>query len=410
MGPPLIYFIKSLVMPNAGSLFTGFFYILGIILMANSINAKVGFIPNLQLVLFGGIFFLISQCYLFFYNIEPQNFSSDILNLFLISLYFIFLLKTEPEIKYILPFWIFIFTLIINVCLIYSIYNNPLYTLGARATVQFGTDEFTGNPYIYARNAFAGFIISYLLIKFRNKSNLLTSNFFIQFFCYFNLWISLVIIFLTQTRTIFLSFILILIPLFFFVRGEKQNSNIKYFNYPLVSFYSFFGILLFYFNNQFNIFDFVSNSFSHAIEIFTNALDTGINMGSNVQDESAMGRVGGMKIMFSKIQERPEFLLTGGGYRFLYMDIPFLEALINFGLLSFFFYFVFQFYIFKNAIYAIFSNDVLQVFLGFMSFQILIAIFTTGRCLDFSYWVSYLILIRFFENDLSIFKDNFDRT
>ena len=151
-------------MPNAGSLFTGFFYILGIILMVNSINAKIGFIPNMQLLLFGGIFFVISQFYLFFYNFESQNFSSDILNLILIILYFFYLLKTENSIKNILPFWILLFTLIINLCLVYSIYNNPLYTLGARATVQFGTDEFTGNPYIYARNGFAGFIISYLII------------------------------------------------------------------------------------------------------------------------------------------------------------------------------------------------------------------------------------------------------
>ena len=404
MGPPLIYFIKSLIMPNAGSLFTGVFYILGIILMVNSINAKIGFIPNIQLLLFGGVFFGISQCYLFFYNFEPQNFSADILNLALITLYFFYLLKTENGIKQIIPFWIFLFTLVINLCLIYSIYNNPLYTLGARATVQFGTDDFTGNPYIYARNGYAGFVISYLIIKFRSNSNPLESNFFTQFFCYFNLWLSLIVIFLTQTRTIFLSFVIILIPLFFFIRGGKQDSNKQLFTYPLILFYILFSILLIYINNLYNIFDFVTNSFLHTIEIFTNAIDTGINMGTNVQDESAMGRVGGIKIMVSKISERPEFLITGGGYRFLYMDIPFLEALINFGVFSFLFYVFFQLYILKHAIYAIFSNDILQVFLGFMSFQILIAIFTTGRCLDFSYWISYFILIRFFENDFSIFK------
>jgi len=53
-----------------------------------------------------------------------------------------------------------------------------------------------------------------------------------------------------------------------------------------------------------------------------------------------MGRVGGIKIMLSKISERPEFLFMGGGYRFLYMDIPFLEVLINFGMFSFFFYLI----------------------------------------------------------------------
>jgi hypothetical protein len=395
-------------MPNAGSLFTGVFYLFGIILMVNSINAKIGFIPNMQLLLFGGIFFIISQCYLICYNHEPQNFSADILNLFLISLYFFYLLKIESDIKHILPFWIFIITLIINLCLIYSLYNNPMYVLGARATVQFGTDQFTGNPYIYARNGFAGFIISFLLIKFRFKSDLLISNFFTQFFCYFNIWLSLIVIFLTQTRTIFLSFILVLIPLFFMVRGYKKKSGSSYFSIPLILFYSMFSILLVYFNKQFNIFDFVSNSFLHAIEIFTNAIDTGINMGANVQDDSAMGRVGGIKIMISTIAERPEFLLTGGGYRFLYMDIPFLEAIINFGFISFLFYLIFQIYLLKHAIYAIFSKDILQVFLGFMSFQILIAIFTTGRCLDFSYWISYALLIRFFENDISIFKSKID--
>jgi hypothetical protein len=279
-----------------------------------------------------------------------------------------------------------------------------LFNLGQRATVQFGTDQFTGNPYIYARNGFAGFIISYLLIKFRNNSDTIISNFFTQFFCYFNLWLSLVVIFLTQTRTIFLSFVIILIPLFFFVRSDDKFQSKKKYNLAFIIFYSFFGIAVYVLNNQFHLFDLVIGYSSHSLEIFTNALDTGLNMGSNVQDDSAMSRVGGIKIMLSKIVERPEFILTGAGYRFLYMDIPFLEAFINFGVFSFFFYLVFQIYIFKHAVYAIFSKDVFQVFLGFMSFQILIAIFTTGRCLDFTYWTFYLILIRFFENDLSIFK------
>lgn len=404
LGPPLIYFIKSLIMPNAGSLFTGVFYVCGIVLMNNSTNAKVGYIPNMQLLLFGGIFFILSQCYLFFYNNEPQNYFSDILNLFLIILYFFYLLKIDNNLKEILPFWIFFFTLVINICLIYSISTNPLFNLGQRATVQFGTDQFTGNPYIYARNGFAGFIISYLLIKFRNNSDTIISNFFTQFFCYFNLWLSLVVIFLTQTRTIFLSFVIILIPLFFFVRSDDKFQSKKKYNLAFIIFYSFFGIAVYVLNNQFHLFDLVIGYSSHSLEIFTNALDTGLNMGSNVQDDSAMSRVGGIKIMLSKIVERPEFILTGAGYRFLYMDIPFLEAFINFGVFSFFFYLVFQIYIFKHAVYAIFSKDVFQVFLGFMSFQILIAIFTTGRCLDFTYWTFYLILIRFFENDLSIFK------
>lgn len=371
--------------------------------MMNNINAKIGFIPNMHLLLFGGIFFLITQCYLFLYNNEPQNFSSDILNLFLLVLFFLFLLKTENKIKDVLPFWIFIFTLFVNLCLIYSIYSNPQYVLGARATVQFGTEQFTGNPYIYARNGFAGFIISYLIIKYRSNPNIFISNFFTQFFCYFNLWLSSLVILLTQTRSIFLSFILILFPLFFLTKKNNLYPFKTDYNYPLFTFYSLFGVLLIYFNNQYNIFNFISGSFTHSYEIFLNALDTGINMGSNIQDDSAMTRVGGIKIMVNKIIERPEFLFFGAGYRFLYMDIPFLEVFINFGIFSFILYFIFQGYIFKSAITSIFSKDIFQIFLGFMSFQVLIAIFTTGRCMDFSYWVTYLVLMRFYDNDINIY-------
>lgn len=392
-------------MPNAGSLFTGPFYLLGIVLMKSTTNIKVGFKPNLELLLFGGIFFILTQFYLFLYNSEPQSYFADVLNLVLTILYFLQLLKIENSLKLILPFWIFIFTIVINICLVYSIATNPLYNLGMRATVQFGSDQFTGNPYVYARNGFAGFIISYLLIKFRSNADVLISNFFTQFFCYFNLWLSLVIIFLTQTRTIFLSFILILFPLFFFVRSGNKLTIKKLFSASFVLFYSIFGLAIYYFNNQFHFFSLISNYYSHSLEIFTNALDTGINMGSNVQDQSAMARVGGIKNMVNIITERPEFILTGGGYRFLYMDIPFLEAFINFGVFPFLFYLGFQLYLFKHAFFAIFSKDILQVFLGFMSFQILIAIFTTGRCLDFSYWVSYLIFIRFFNSQSIYFKE-----
>ena len=106
-------------MPNSGSfLFTGFFYGLGIYLMLITVNNKLGFLPNLHLLLFGGVFFFISQLYLFLYNFERQSFNLDVFSLILILLYFLFLLKTDNEIKDIIPFWIFIFTLIIIICLI----------------------------------------------------------------------------------------------------------------------------------------------------------------------------------------------------------------------------------------------------------------------------------------------------
>jgi hypothetical protein len=131
-------------------------------------------------------------------------------------------------------------------------------------------------------------------------------------------------------------------------------------------------------------------------------------MGKVSQDSSAMSRVSTLEYLVNIIQQSPEILLLGGGYRFLYLDIPFLEVLIDFGVFNFVIYILFSFYIFKFAIRSIFSYNIFQIFLGFMAFQLFIASFTSGRPLDFSFWTSYLIFIRFFENDFSIFKMKID--
>jgi hypothetical protein len=75
-----------------------------------------------------------------------------------------------------MPVLILIFTLLTSLALLYSIYTNPEFVLGSRATVQYksGSGEFTGNPHVYSRNGLAGFIISMLLIfhsGYKNKLN-----------------------------------------------------------------------------------------------------------------------------------------------------------------------------------------------------------------------------------------------
>ena len=156
------------------------------------------------------------------------------------------------------------------------------------------------------------------------------------------------------------------------------------------------------FNVKYSIIDVISNIFLHSYETFSGAIRTALSMGTISQDSSAMSRVFTLEYLIKLIQERPELLLIGGGYRFLYLDIPVLEVLINFGMLNFIFYLVFTLYLVKFSIKAIFSSNVFQIFLGYMSVQLFIASFTSGRPLDFSFWISYPIFIRFFENDIAI--------
>jgi len=317
-------------MPNSGTiLFTGFFYGMGILMILISVKNKDGSLPNLHLLLFGGIFFIISQLYLFLYNYERQSFNLDISSLILILLYFFSLLKTDNEVKEMLPFWIFIFTLVINLCLLYSISNNPIYSIGARATVQFGSDDFTGNPYIYAKNGLAGFIISILLLKFRTSSNKVYSTFLIQFFSHINLWLSVVVIFLTQTRSMFLSFAIILLPLLLFSKSSNPKKTTDKINYPLYLFYLILILLFVFMNKKFFILDIISNIFFRSYDTFLAALNTAFSMGNVSQDSSAMSRVFTLDYLIKLIHQKPELLLFGGGYRFLYLDIPFLQFCVK---------------------------------------------------------------------------------
>ena len=199
-----------------------------------------------------------------------------------------------------------------------------------------------------------------------------------------------------------MSFTLILLPLLLFSKSVNTKKVIGIFNYPLYVFYLIITVLFVYLNRKFFILDIISNVFLRSYDTFLGALNTALSMGSVSQDSSAMSRVFTLEYLIKLINQKPELLLFGGGYRFLYLDIPILEVLINFGILNFSIYLIFTIYLYKFAVRAIFSGNIFQIFLGYMSLQLFIASFTSGRPMDFPFWISFLIFIRFFENDHSI--------
>ena len=406
IGPPLIYFLKGYSSLGSGSVFTGICYFLGILLMLNDTPIKIGYKPNLLLFQVGISFLIISIFYFIFYNGDKGSFNSEIINFVFLSLYLLFLLKAKNSIQGYLPIIILFFTLITNLALIYSISTNPAYVIGSRATVQFksATGDFAGNPHMYSRNGLAGFIISILLI-FKNDLTLwLKNSALVRLAAHANLWISLLVIVLTQTRVTFISLIIVMLAILIFVFPLK--SFFKVTHWYVVGFYMSIFYYLNVLNNRYSFVELINNYFNSFLGLVYKALNTGLKLGKNDDvDDSAMGRVSNFNYFIELWNDNPMNFLFGFGYRFRYIDIPVLESFINFGFIGFLLYLSFNIILLVYSIKAFKSNSIFQIFLGLFYLHTFLAIFSSGRPSDFTYWIAFLVYIRFLgikDNELNI--------
>lgn len=394
--PPFIYFLKAYVGLGGGSLLTGIVYSFGIILLLSPIHPKIGFKPNLLLLQVGAVFFCQALLYFFIYNMEGRSFAVDSINFFLLISFFFFLLRVDNEVQKYLPNLILFTTFITSLALLYSIYTNPEFVLGARATVQYKSNsgEFTGNPHVYSRNGLAGFIISTLLIFLNGKVKESRDNLFIRLLAHINLLVSILVIILTQTRATILSLGIVLVLLMIYViKWRDISTNTKSY---IIAYYGLLSLILFYFEAKFNLWKLVSGYYNSFQNLFFKAVNTGLSLGKSSDfDESAMGRVVNINFFFSLWKNDPWGFVLGHGYKKRYIDIPVLESFINFGIIGLITFVSFNLLILNFSIRALRSQNIFQVFIGLFYIHTLIAIFVAGRPVDFSFWVSYIVIIRF---------------
>ena len=396
IGPPLIYFLKGYANLGSGSVFTGICYMLGIALMVNKTPVKIGYKPNILLFQFGITFLVIAIFYFLFYNGDKAYFNSEIINFAFLFFYLLFLLKAKNDIQGYLPIILLIFTLITNLALIYSISTNPAYIIGSRATVQFksSTGEFAGNPHMYSRNGLAGYIISILLICKNDISLWLKNSPIIRLAAHANIWISLLVIVLTQTRVTFISLIIVNIALIIFV--IPYRTFFKVIHWYVIAFYMSFFYYLNILNNKYSFLELINNYFNSFLGLVYKAVNTGLKLGKTDEvDDSAMGRVSNFNYFIELWNDNPFNFLFGLGYRYRYIDIPVLESFINFGLVGVLLYLSFNIILLVYSIKAFKSNSIFQIFLGLFYLHTFLAIFSSGRPLDFTYWISFLVYIRF---------------
>jgi hypothetical protein len=402
MGSPLIFFFKEIAGFGGASTFTIGSLVLGMILMISPDDIfKKFYKPNLPLYRLASVFIAIALINFFFanpfygYSANQYVFIRDLGNYMFIFTFFFLLLGVSNDIKdYFLPIVVFL-TFLGSVCLIYSMATNPYFVIGQRASVVFGDGSTTasGNPHVYARNAFGGVFASYLMLK--NK------NFLWKIFSLANMVLSIVVLVLTQARSILLAFFFTVAIFCYYNISRQSVKNVfvgifKPQNFILICL--LFAGFSYFVSTQAKLVSIITMYYDAVTITFTKAILTATGMAEDTKniDYSAMGRVNSFAEFKKVLFETPWQLILGKGYRFLYMDIPLLETWIDCGIIAFISFSLMNFVIFKEALRAIKEGtNPLTTFLGYFYMCYFVGLFTGGEPYGTPYWFIFCVMIRF---------------
>jgi hypothetical protein len=401
MGSPLIFFFKETLGFGGSSNFTIASFFVGFALMISPRELFRKFYkPNIPVYRLAFIYLSIALINFFFANsdysfsVNRIGFFRDLGGFVFIGTFFFLLLGVSNDIKeYFLPIVVAL-TFLGSVCLIYSMASNPLFILGQRATVVFGdgTSEASGNPHVYARNAFGGIIASYLLMK--------SKSLFWKFFSITNLILSSIVLVLSQVRSILLALAIVIAIFVYYnislggvIRGLKRFFN------PRTIFISIIVLsgFLYFVSTQPFIVNTINMYYDASISSFIRAVTTTLGKSdSETIDYSAVGRINNFAKFTNTLSERPWSVFLGNGYKFNYMDIPILETLIDCGILGFLSFGLMNFYIFKASLIAIKDGtNQFTVFLGYFYMTYFVGIFTGGEPYGTGFWYIFCVMIRF---------------
>lgn len=401
MGSPLIFFFKEVLGFGGGSAFTIASLILGLGLMVSpdDIFRKFykPFLPAYRLAFIYMFIILINFFFInpfYSYTANSSIFFRDLINYASYFVFFILLLSVSNEVKdYFLPIVVCL-TFLGSICLIYSMATNANFIIGQRASVVFGdgTTTASGNPHVYARNAFAGVFSSYIMLK--NKNTLW------KLFSLGNMILSIIVLVLTQARSILLGFIFtIMIFLYYNVSAKSVKNAFKSIFKPqnLFLIALFFVGLIYFISTQAKLVSIINLYYDAFSITFTKAILTATGMeDAKTIDYSALGRVNTFGAFKKVLLESPWDLVLGKGYRFLYMDIPILETWIDCGIIAFWSFAMMNLVLFRESLRAIKDGtNQLTTFLGYFYMCYFVTLFTGGEPYGIAYWYVFLVMIRF---------------
>lgn len=404
-GYPLIFFLKETMgLAPGSSAFTAGFLALGFVLMVPFSIFRKLYKPNL-LAFYMAIACLLLMVFYMIYFVGEPGFSAlgtDSMY-FLFAFIFLFLVVCVPNdiIEVAVPV-IVVFTLVSNLGLIYAMITDPTWALGQRAAINFGTageaGERSGNPHVFARNALLG-VVACGVWAFDARTGLL-----FRIFALFTGAVSAAILVMTQTRSSIVALVLVIaLFMFYNVRPAQIKTAVRgiFKPLPLITIGIFIvGLMAFLqrYNDIYNLlYGYVMGFIERNTENILALLGLKTKAGYAASfDASSANRTVSTGFLGNVLIGHMEMLVFGNGYKFLYLDIPVLEAWINHGIAGLVLFGGLNLLIFYNCLQAMRTNpNPLTTCLAYFYMLIFVQMFTNGRPNEISFWHPLALMIRF---------------
>ncbi|WP_317171809.1 O-antigen ligase family protein [Spirosoma validum] len=314
---------------------------------------------------------------------------------------FLFLLINIPNdiIPVVVPVIVF-FTLASNLGLVYSLVKDPSWVIGQRATIVLNdSDDGSGNPHVFARNAFMG-IVACMIWLVRPQT-----NFLVRLLALFSGIFSVVVLVLTQTRSSVVALgLAIILFVVYNVRPTQIRTAVRGIFKPgplIVIAIGIVGLVVFF--NKYSDLYYILESYVYGfiernLETVYGALGL-TSKGADykaVIDDSVANRTGNLNLLTNTLTSQAYMLIPGYGYKFSYIDIPMLEAFTNQGILGLILFGGVTAMSVRHSLRVMRTdpND-LNTFLAYFYVLIFVYTFTGGRPYDITFWFPLALMTRF---------------
>ncbi|SFE46151.1 O-antigen ligase family protein [Spirosoma endophyticum] len=401
-GYPLIFFFRdTLKLAPGSSAFTAAGFAGGLILMVPFTVLRRLYRPNITMFWIGMAFILTSILYMYVYpSPEPLDYTREMIY-YAYILIFLFLLINIPNdiIPVVVPI-VVLFTLVSNLGLIYSLITNPTWAIGQRATIVLNnSDDGSGNPHVFARNAFMG-IIACVMWLVRPQTNVL-----FRLLAFFSGVVSVVILLLTQTRSSILALILVVALFFYFnVRPAQIRATVRSLFTPvpiIVAVLGIVGVIVFF--QRYG--DIYAVLYGYAMGFMERNLDNiyaflglqsqGVDYKATL-DDSVANRAVNFGFLTKVLVSQAYMLIPGYGYKFSYLDVPMLEALTSQGVLGLALFGTINAMSLRHSLRTMRENsNPMNIFLAYFYMLVFVQIFSGGRPYEITFWFPLALMIRF---------------
>lgn len=402
-GYPIIFFLRdSLRLAPGSTAFTAAAFAGGLVLMVPFTVLRRLYRPNIAMFWTGLGFILFSILYMYVYPpLDKIDYTREMIYYAFIILFLFLLINIPNDIIPVVVPVVVIFTLVSNMALIYALVNSPTsWIIGQRATIVLSeSEDGSGNPHVFARNAFMG-IVACAIWLVRSDTNIL-----LRLLAFFSGVLSVIILVLTQTRSSVLA-LLVAIALFMYfnVRPAQIRTAVRslFRPVPILIMLAGIGGVIIFFQRNFDLYaillSYVTNFMERNLEniyAFLGMQAEGTAYKATL-DDSVAGRTGSFNLLTNTFKSQAYMLIPGYGYKFSYIDIPMIEALTNQGILGLLLFGGINVMVLRHSIRIMRTNpNNLSVFLAYFYVIVFVQLFTNGRPYDITFWFPLALMTRF---------------